>query len=160
MLRTALSRTQPILRRVGRGATCIQIHNNGPRYSALPVNSVQVPSSLFSSDSHSDFAPKRKSIDDVDEAMKIIKSHVESNRIMLYMKGNPSQPMCGFSARVVNILKKEGADFSSVNVLDYPSIREGVKKFSYVIDRSTAVYCHVPFEIKPDIFLFLLISMQ
>ena len=48
------------------------------------------------------------------------------------MKGNPSQPMCGFSARVVNILKKEGIDFSSVNVLDYPTIREGVKKYSYV----------------------------
>jgi len=49
---------------------------------------------------------------------------------MLYMKGNPSMPMCGFSARVVNILKTEGADFASVNVLDYPTIREGVKKFS------------------------------
>jgi len=61
----------------------------------------------------------------------LLQSHVESNRIMLYMKGNPSQPMCGFSAKVVNILKKEGIDFSSVNVLDYPSIREGVKKYSY-----------------------------
>ena len=49
---------------------------------------------------------------------------------MLYMKGNPSTPMCGFSAKVVNILKEESVDFSSVNVLDYPSIREGVKKFS------------------------------
>jgi monothiol glutaredoxin len=38
--------------------------------------------------------------------------------------------MCGFSARVVQILKAEGVDFASVNVLDYPSIREGVKKFS------------------------------
>lgn len=46
------------------------------------------------------------------------------------MKGNPSQPQCGFSARVVQILQKEGVDFSSVNVLDYPSIREGVKQFS------------------------------
>ena len=59
-----------------------------------------------------------------------IQDHVESNRIMLYMKGNPSMPMCGFSARVVKILQDESVDFSSVNVLDYPSIREGVKKFS------------------------------
>ena len=39
-------------------------------------------------------------------------------------------PMCGFSSRVVQALQKEEIDFSSVNVLDYPDIREGVKKFS------------------------------
>ena len=39
-------------------------------------------------------------------------------------------PMCGFSATVVQILQAEGVDFSSVNVLDYPDIREGVKKYS------------------------------
>jgi len=39
-------------------------------------------------------------------------------------------PMCGFSAKVVQMLKEHGADFASVNVLDYPSIREGVKKYS------------------------------
>ena len=69
-------------------------------------------------------------MDDEDEALKLIKQHVEANRVMLYMKGNPSQPMCGFSARVVQVLQAEGVDFSSVNVLDYPTIREGIKKFS------------------------------
>lgn len=49
---------------------------------------------------------------------------------MLYMKGNPSQPMCGFSATVVSILKNSDADFASVNVLDYPELREGVKKYA------------------------------
>jgi len=49
---------------------------------------------------------------------------------MLYMKGSPSQPQCGFSATVVQILKSTGADFSSVNVLDYPELREGVKKYA------------------------------
>jgi len=39
-------------------------------------------------------------------------------------------PMCGFSARVVQALQAEGVDFASVNVLDYPDIREGVKKFA------------------------------
>ena len=39
-------------------------------------------------------------------------------------------PLCGFSARVVAVLQSEGVDFSSVNVLDYPEIREGVKKFA------------------------------
>jgi len=85
---------------------------------------------FFSLGSHDDFAPKRKAVDGEDEALKMIQEHVDSNRIMLYMKGNPSMPMCGFSARVVGVLKEEGADFASVNVLDYPAIREGVKKFS------------------------------
>lgn len=86
---------------------------------------------FFSSDgSHDDFAPKRKQVEGEEDAIRLIKEHVEANPIMLYMKGNPSMPMCGFSARVVGVLQEEGVDFSSVNVLDYPDIREGVKKFS------------------------------
>jgi monothiol glutaredoxin len=86
---------------------------------------------FLSDGSHSDFAPQRKEVtNDVDEAVKMIAEHVKGNRIMLYMKGTPSQPMCGFSGRVVGILQKEEADFASVNVLDYPAIRDGIKKFS------------------------------
>ena len=85
---------------------------------------------FFSDGSHDDFAKKTKVVKDDDEALKIIDEHVKNNRIMLYMKGNPSMPMCGFSARVVKVLQDEGVDFSSVNVLDYESIREGVKKYS------------------------------
>ena len=88
---------------------------------------------LSTDSSHDDFAPKKKvdlSKSDNDEIHDMIDSHVKSNRIMLYMKGSPSQPMCGFSATVVSILKKSGADFSSVNVLDYPEVRDGVKKYS------------------------------
>ena len=96
----------------------------------VPQSAKSLSTRFFSNDSHDDFAPKRKEISDDDEALKVIKEHVESNRIMLYMKGNPSMPMCGFSARVVKVLQDEGVDFSSVNVLDYPQIREGVKKFS------------------------------
>lgn len=62
--------------------------------------------------------------------MDLIDSHVKQNRIMLYMKGSPAQPMCGFSATVVQLLKNSGADFASVNVLDYPEVREGVKKYA------------------------------
>jgi monothiol glutaredoxin len=83
-----------------------------------------------SSSSHDDFAPKRKTVSGEDEAMDLIKQHVQENKVMLYMKGNPSMPMCGFSARVVQVLKSEGVDFASVNVLDYPAIREGIKKYS------------------------------
>mmetsp|Transcript_10284 Transcript_10284/g.12061 ORF Transcript_10284/g.12061 Transcript_10284/m.12061 type:complete len:167 (+) Transcript_10284:71-571(+) len=86
--------------------------------------------SFFSSDTHDDFAPKRKVVDGADEAMKIIEDHVKNNHIMLYMKGKPSQPQCGFSGKTIQILQKEGVDFSSVNVLDYPTIRDAVKKYS------------------------------
>ena len=84
---------------------------------------------FFSADSHDDFSPKKKAVDTKD-IQSVIQSHVDENPIMLYMKGNPSAPQCGFSARVVAIMQKEGVDFSSVNVLDYPSIREGIKEFS------------------------------
>ncbi|KAL3817109.1 hypothetical protein ACHAXA_009940 [Cyclostephanos tholiformis] len=83
--------------------------------------------------SHDDFSPRKKvdlSNDSESEIQDLIDAHVKSNRVMLYMKGSPSQPMCGFSATVVSILKRSGVDFSSVNVLDYPEVREGVKRYS------------------------------
>jgi len=79
---------------------------------------------------HDDFEPKRKSVKGEDEALKMIEEHITNHHIMLYMKGTPSQPQCGFSSRVVKILQNESVDFSSVNVLDYPVIREAVKKYS------------------------------
>ena len=46
------------------------------------------------------------------------------------MKGSPSAPQCGFSARVISVLKSHDVPFSSVNVLEYDEIREGIKTFS------------------------------
>ena len=80
--------------------------------------------------SHNDFAPQRKAVPNDDDVQSMIAEHVKENPVMLYMKGTPSTPMCGFSAQVVAALKAEGIDFSSVNVLDYPSIREGIKIYS------------------------------
>lgn len=81
--------------------------------------------------SHTDFAPQRKAVPaKEDDVQSMIAQHVKENPVMLYMKGTPSTPMCGFSAQVVAALKAEGVDFSSVNVLDYPSIREGIKIYS------------------------------
>jgi len=45
------------------------------------------------------------------------------------MKGNPQFPQCGFSARVVSILQEVGAQFHSVDVLEDPELREGIKAF-------------------------------
>ncbi|CAH0483041.1 unnamed protein product [Peronospora belbahrii] len=60
----------------------------------------------------------------------MIESHVKTYPVMLYMKGTPSSPQCGFSMQVVRILHAQGVSFDSVNVLDHPEIREGVKEYS------------------------------
>ena len=46
------------------------------------------------------------------------------------MKGTPSAPQCGFSMQVVRVLHAVGVEFSSINVLEHPEIREGIKKYS------------------------------
>ncbi|KAF1331487.1 Grx4 family monothiol glutaredoxin, partial [Globisporangium splendens] len=82
--------------------------------------------------SHSDFAPKYHAAKSTekDEILKMIDSHVKTYPVMLYMKGTPSAPQCGFSMQVVRILHGQGVSFDSVNVLDHPEIRDGVKEYS------------------------------
>jgi len=59
-----------------------------------------------------------------------INNEIKSNNVVLFMKGTPPFPMCGFSAAVVEILNQMGVEFNSINVLDNDKIREGIKKFS------------------------------
>ena len=59
-----------------------------------------------------------------------INNEIKSNDVVLFMKGNPDFPMCGFSAAVVEVLKNIGVEFHSINVLDNDEIREGIKKYS------------------------------
>jgi monothiol glutaredoxin len=59
-----------------------------------------------------------------------IRQTVETNRVVLFMKGTKNFPQCGFSARAVDILKKSGAEFKDVNVLADPALRDGIKEFS------------------------------
>jgi len=54
---------------------------------------------------------------------------VKSKPVVLFMKGTPQMPMCGFSARTVEALKACGVAFSAVNVLQDPDIREGIKAY-------------------------------
>ena len=55
---------------------------------------------------------------------------VESNNVVLFMKGEPDMPRCGFSARVLGILNYIKVDCKTVNVLDDDQIREGIKVYS------------------------------
>lgn len=59
-----------------------------------------------------------------------IQKTVDDNDIVLFMKGNKDQPMCGFSAMVVQILNHLDADYKDVNVLETDELRQGIKEFS------------------------------
>ena len=60
-----------------------------------------------------------------------IRQQVEGHRVVLYMKGSPQLPMCGFSATATQLLKMNGAqDVFTVDVLQNPEIREGIKQFA------------------------------
>ncbi len=61
----------------------------------------------------------------------VIKDQVTKNKVMLYMKGSPDFPQCGFSSNAVQILRACGVEeFGSVNVLENPEIRQGIKEFA------------------------------
>lgn len=62
--------------------------------------------------------------------MDTIKEQVEGNSILLYMKGTPQQPQCGFSARTVQALMACGERFAYINILENPELRENLKVYS------------------------------
>ena len=64
------------------------------------------------------------------EIQERIRKVIDENSVMLFMKGSPDFPQCGFSGRVVQILEACGAEFSSADVLMDPELREGIKAFS------------------------------
>jgi monothiol glutaredoxin len=59
-----------------------------------------------------------------------IAQDVAENDVLLYMKGTPVFPQCGFSAAVVQILSASGVKFKAVDVLKDPEVRQGIKEFS------------------------------
>ena len=59
-----------------------------------------------------------------------IQSLIEGNKVLLFMKGNRQIPMCGFSAAVIQVLEQLAVSYETIDVLEDPEIREGVKAFS------------------------------
>ncbi len=59
-----------------------------------------------------------------------IKHEVDGNDVVLFMKGTPTFPQCGFSGQVVQILDYLGVDYKGINVLDSDELRNGIKDFS------------------------------
>ena len=65
-----------------------------------------------------------------DQLRQRIEQTIKKDRVMLFMKGNPAMPQCGFSAAVVGVLKEVGVPFASYNILSDQELREGLKEYS------------------------------
>ena len=65
------------------------------------------------------------------DTLSLIKQQVEENAVILYMKGTPNQPQCGFSSRTVQSLMECGQKFAYVNILDNQDIRQELPKFGH-----------------------------
>jgi monothiol glutaredoxin len=61
---------------------------------------------------------------------QFIDNEVKSNDVVLFMKGTPQMPMCGFSSQVVQILDHLGVTYKGLNVLDSDELRNGIKTYS------------------------------
>ncbi|MDP9139032.1 MAG: Grx4 family monothiol glutaredoxin [Pseudomonadota bacterium] len=61
---------------------------------------------------------------------EVIDKEVKANDVVLFMKGTPDAPMCGFSGRVVQILNQVGVGFKGINVLESSELRQGVKEYA------------------------------
>lgn len=59
-----------------------------------------------------------------------IKKQLDTYPVLLYMKGTPDFPQCGFSAKTVSVLRAAGAKFAYINIFEDPEIREGLKAYS------------------------------
>jgi monothiol glutaredoxin len=67
---------------------------------------------------------------DMTEVFDRIRDEIAKNDVLLFMKGTPVFPQCGFSAAVVGCLSELGVKFASVNILVDPELRQGIKEFS------------------------------
>lgn len=85
-------------------------------------------SSTTSSNSHSDFSRVVKK-DPPAKVSDRISAHLDESNVVLYMKGLPSQPACGFSWRTVQVLNAMGVEYRAHNVLADDDLRQGIKTF-------------------------------
>jgi monothiol glutaredoxin len=75
-------------------------------------------------------APGTKRFKPMSEIKAWIDNEVKTNDVVLFMKGTPTFPQCGFSSQVVQILDYLGVDYKGVNVLENMDVRQGIKEYS------------------------------
>ncbi|XP_047314695.1 monothiol glutaredoxin-S15, mitochondrial [Impatiens glandulifera] len=98
------------------------INHNGSRYfSTLPNDP----------DTHEDFRPANKTKDSGFSLKDIVEQDIKENPVMIYMKGVPELPRCGFSSLAVRVLKEYNVPLSARNILEDPELKNAVKTFSH-----------------------------
>ncbi|CAL9220985.1 Glutaredoxin [Arabidopsis thaliana x Arabidopsis arenosa] len=104
--------------------TSASVYQNGMmRFSST------VPSD---SDTHDDFKPTQKvSSGSTDSLKDIVENDVKDNPVMIYMKGVPESPQCGFSSLAVRVLQQYNVPISSRNILEDQELKNAVKSFSH-----------------------------
>ncbi|EEF44744.1 monothiol glutaredoxin-S15, mitochondrial [Ricinus communis] len=95
--------------------------HNGMRYSTT------VPKDP---DTHEDFQPNNKLENSGLSLKDVVEQDVKDNPVMIYMKGVPDLPQCGFSALAVRVLKQYNTPLSARNILENPELKSAVKSFS------------------------------
>ncbi|XP_020528105.1 monothiol glutaredoxin-S15, mitochondrial isoform X1 [Amborella trichopoda] len=84
-------------------------------------------------DSHEDFRPANKLANSGSSVQEVVENDVKGNHIMIYMKGVPEAPRCGFSALAVRVLQEYGIPFSARNILENTELKNGVKAFRSLV---------------------------
>lgn len=82
------------------------------------------------SDTHEDFRPTSNLQNSGITVQDVVMQDVKENPVMLYIKGTPDAPRCGFSALAVKVLQQYQVPISARNILENPQLKEGVKAFS------------------------------
>lgn len=95
-----------------------------------------------------------------------IEAQIKGTRVVLYMKGSPEYPRCGFSKSVVDILEHLGVHYLAIDVLEHPDIREGIKRYGnwptipqLYVDGELIGGCDIVLEKYQDGSLLKLISV-
>lgn len=65
------------------------------------------------------------------DVVERIKNYLEENSVILFMKGTPDFPQCGFSAQAVQLLRSSNAEFATFNIFEDPELREALKEYSH-----------------------------
>ncbi|XP_058084683.1 monothiol glutaredoxin-S15, mitochondrial-like [Magnolia sinica] len=81
-------------------------------------------------ETHEDFQPTNKLASSGLSTHDVVEQDVKENPVMIYMKGVPNAPQCGFSALAVRVLKEYGVPISARNILEDHDLKNGVKSFS------------------------------
>ncbi|XWS19066.1 hypothetical protein CRYUN_Cryun32bG0099200 [Craigia yunnanensis] len=97
-------------------------YENGLKYSTT------VPSDP---DTHEDFRPANKVQGSTVSLKDVVEPDVKENPVMIYMKGVPDFPQCGFSSLAVRVLKQYNTPLSARNILEDPELKSAVKAFSH-----------------------------